>query len=111
MRPFEPDKMGNISSLMSREEGVQVMNPRVLHNIIRERPKQPALTEEEVKEIKYGDKRIYVFGKITYDDVFGNPHHTEFCHMYFGQEMAPFETGLGYATFQAKYCDTHNDAD
>jgi hypothetical protein len=59
-----------------------------------------------------GDLRIYVFGKITYEDAFGGHRHTMFCHAYFGPER--FDLGKGnyrYEPWQAKSCDRHKEAD
>ena len=37
--------------------------------------------DNEVDSIKYtsGDKALYVWGLVTYEDVFGEEHHTRFC--------------------------------
>jgi hypothetical protein len=68
------------------------------------------LTPDEVDQIKSGEKRIYVFGKITYEDMFGLPHETTFCFVYYGSETASPPDKPGYLDFQAKYCDRHNHA-
>ena len=41
--------------------------------------------DKEVDSIKYakGDKGLYVWGRVTYEDVFGEKHFTQFCqHIY-----------------------------
>ena len=55
----------------------------------------------------------YVFGRIEYEDVFGSPHWTEFCHFYTGEQQPwPEELGgPGFEDTQAKYCTKHNDVD
>jgi len=35
--------------------------------------------EEDFEQVKNGDVRIFLFGKITYEDVFKCPHWTSFC--------------------------------
>jgi hypothetical protein len=60
------------------------------------------LSEQEIAEIKRpGGRRIYNYGRVTYRDLFGRPHYTNFC----------FYTVWGT---QAPVCLTtsrHNDAD
>lgn len=93
-----------------REEGVLVINPSVRHIVIRNHKQ---LTDEEARKIRTNDgsMRIYVFGTIRYKDIYGEPHHTDFCHMYFGTEFWPHSSGPAYNSTQGKYCDKHNDAD
>ncbi len=83
-------------------------------------PNQPYITyrtfgvisDEDVQSVMASKKRIFVFGVIDYEDIFGWRRRTTFCHMYFGSETAEFPSngGRGYAEFQARYCDRHNDA-
>jgi hypothetical protein len=39
--------------------------------------------DKDVDSIKYskGDKGLYVWGRVTYEDVFGENHYTRFCHL------------------------------
>lgn len=105
-----PEKVEDLGR-MDREEGVMVISPREKHAVIRNRDR---LTPEEVAKIwrsDQGAKRIYVFGTITYEDIYGKRHHTDFCHMYFGKEHWLYDSGPGYHKTQGKYCDKHNSAD
>jgi hypothetical protein len=54
--------------------------------------------QEMVNRFKSGESRIFVFGKITYVDVFDCPHWTTFC--YYLREDGTFEIW-----------ESHNDAD
>jgi len=94
------------------EEGRFTLNPGVDHAIIKWMP--DAITADEARSIKTltGDVRLYVFGKIDYNDVFGDAHHTEFCFMYYGEmQNWPNNGGEGFNSTQARYCENHNDAD
>lgn len=106
-----PEKREDLGH-MAREEGVLVISPRVKHNIIRNRDK---LTSDQVDKIwrlkeKEGTERIYIFGTITYEDIYGNPHRTDFCHMYLGSERDPNRL-TAYLARQGKYCDKYNSSD
>jgi len=40
--------------------------------------------DEDVQAIKIGNKvRLYIWGEVSYSDVFGEPHITKFCHSLF----------------------------
>jgi hypothetical protein len=65
----------------------------------------------EVVDLMEGVLKIYAFGRITYEDIFGERHVTTFCHAYYGLERLPHEGGYAYEHWQAKYCDRHNEAD
>jgi hypothetical protein len=59
-----------------------------------------------------GELRFYTFGKIAYNDEFGAPHTTTFCHVYFGPErLDRGNNQFAYESWQAKFCDRHNEAD
>jgi hypothetical protein len=48
--------------------------------------------DSEVAEIKSGlDRRVYVWGAVTYKDIFGGSHTTDFCHsiFWYGTEAEP----------------------
>lgn len=107
-----PDTMEGIGRL-EREDGVLTISPRVQHQVIRIRPR---ILEPQISRIKseQGEQRIYIFGIITYKDIFENPHMTSFCHIYYGSNLAPQrkdEIASIYLGEYAKYCDKHNDAD
>jgi len=61
--------------------------------------------DEDVASIKSGGaRRVYVWGRITYTDVFNEPHSTKFCHSicWFGQAGDEKVTGT--------YSSHHNEA-
>jgi hypothetical protein len=72
-----------------------------------------ALTSNELAGLMTteGILRLYAFGRITYTDEFGYAHSTTFCHAYFGPERLPIDGGFAYESWQAKYCDRHNETD
>lgn len=111
MTPPGMDAIKDLKPMMIRQEGLLVVSPRILHNVIRQLPNHKVLTSEDVRDIKSGQKRIYVFGLITYDDAYGKAHSTEFCFMYYGHEHAVYDTGPGYFESQGQYCDKHNETD
>jgi hypothetical protein len=43
------------------------------------------IADEDVESIKHGggDKGLYVWGRVTYEDVFGEEHYTRFCQLIF----------------------------
>jgi hypothetical protein len=62
------------------------------------------LTDEEMRQIRTGIIRIYVFGSIWYEDTFHKAHRTDYCFM-FNPETSSEST----ASFIA--CSDHNYAD
>jgi cytoskeletal protein RodZ len=56
------------------------------------------ITQSDFDGIRSGNLRIFVHGRMTYDDIFGCAHWTSFC--------ARLKPDLKYAS-----CGTHNDAD
>jgi len=40
------------------------------------------LSEEDTWDViwLYGKNKVFCYGIITYEDVFGDPHETQFCH-------------------------------
>lgn len=60
--------------------------------------------DKEVDSVKYGtgNKGLYVWGRVTYDDVFGTSHYTQFCqHIYWDLD----------GTIRGHYIPGRNDAD
>lgn len=104
--PDDLKKMGKLD----QEPGVMPLAPRSPYSFFRE---FRILSDEQVKEIKSKKKRIYVFGKVTYKDMFDLSHQTTFCFMYYGPETGEFKnpTRDGYYPTQAKYHKKHNHAD
>lgn len=107
--PPIPDKIEGLGEMQS-EIGQPVAWPHQPQVVIRTLGQ---LEEKDVRQIMNGEKLIYVFGKIRYEDVWRSPHETTFCHMYSGQETTPMPPYKkpGYAGTQAKYCEKYNDAD
>jgi hypothetical protein len=74
---------------------VGVLQPQVPYAI---RTEIPALTTLTIENIKRGNEILYVFGRITYEDAFTEPHWTIFC-----MKLNP-----SLDNFSA--CNTYNDA-
>lgn len=63
-------------------------------------------SDEEVKTIMEGrEKRLYVWGTIKYEDIFGSRWHTNFCHSF----VFPRNKEGEVAVF-SNYNPTHNDS-
>ncbi len=81
---------------LKTKPGVSVLQPgaRLFLNVgsIEE------LTDTHIDSLKKSAQILYVFGRLTYEDIFKQPHYTIFC-----MRIAP---NLAYAYS----CDTHNDA-
>jgi len=58
-----------------------------------------ALTPQEINAIRSGVLRVFMYGTVKYEDVFGNPHFTDYC-------LSSSPESEGFST-----CDTHNHAD
>ncbi len=104
-----PEKFEDLGPV-TREVGKIVLAPGVDGYVIRS---LHALQKDELAKLMTpeGDLKIYAFGRITYEDIFGKPHVTTFCHAYYGLERLPHEGGYAFEHWQAKSCDRHNDAD
>lgn len=65
----------------------------------------------EVEAICKGEtKRLYVWGTITYDDVFGDHHQTRFSHNFFFFDLTNPESGQVEHKVNNFYSPGHNDA-
>ncbi len=62
--------------------------------------KPAPLTQEIIDKISSGELKIFVHGKLDYQDIFGDPHWTTYC----AQLTVPFNG-------QFLRCETHNDTD
>lgn len=99
---------------IEQEDGVALLNPKGQMPIIKNWSRGNGHpSEEEYDKIRTGELRVYVFGKILYDDEFGNLWETDFCNSYFGSEgiMFPVDSSLsfGYEAWQAKPCENGNN--
>lgn len=93
------------------DEGVGVLSPNGPDYVIVKRP--PKLLSGSQALLLSENLRLYVFGRIDYQDSFGQRHWTAFCY-YFAGEMADWgeeHGGYGYASNQARDCAGHNSVD
>jgi hypothetical protein len=72
----EPDFDREIASVVPKSVGVMPPNG----DYFSEGPTTTVVTKEHFENIKEGRLTIFVFGKITYDDIFKCPHWTLFCY-------------------------------
>ena len=62
--------------------------------------------EEDVEGIKRGmGKRVYIWGRVSYEDVFEDQRHTDFAHGIFWLSLLH-----GREPVSGHYADRHNDA-
>jgi hypothetical protein len=62
----------------------------------------------DLTDVEAGKKLLFIYGDITYEDVFGMKHTTEFCFQYFGISFKPDGTVEEYIFYNGP---THNCAD
>jgi hypothetical protein len=68
-----------------REVGSTVIGPRSEIALIKNWA-HGQVSADQAQQIRKGDLRVYVFGKIFYDDVFGYHWESDFCNAYYGNE-------------------------
>jgi hypothetical protein len=82
---MEPIEVGQIWP----SHGEKLKIPKVIRRANAKKPVKISLSRFEFmtdvmvprgdwEDVKNGDKPLHIVGKISYDDVFGNPHHTWF---------------------------------
>ena len=105
------------NKLMLRENGVTVLGPRSEIALVKNWS-QGELPADQFLQIRNGTLRVYVFGKILYEDVYGTKWKTGFCNSYFGSEGVensqptatdPKNVSFGYLGWQAKPCEVGNE--
>jgi hypothetical protein len=71
------------------------------------------VSEEELQSIGKGEKAVYVYGRIDYEDIFRTGHWTEFCVLYNGNLWAidPEVATPTHIRYVASYCPMHNEID
>jgi hypothetical protein len=99
-------------SLMTREHGIAVLGPRGELMLVKNWKGNGRLNDEQTKSIRRSELMVYVFGKILFEDIFGDKWETHFCNAYFGDEGFYFpydtETDFGYVNWQARPCENGN---
>jgi hypothetical protein len=63
-----------------KEYSVGLLMPNGTNRLPIQLKSVPVLTKEKIEEIKDHKFMVFVFGWITYDDVFGISHRTNFCY-------------------------------
>lgn len=107
-----PERLEELGE-MQPEPGKFVAWPNQPSYIIRSPIPNVILTDGDIRKLDSSESRIYVFGKIEYQDIFHLRHTTTFCHMYSGGETTylPPNNHRGYHATQAKHCDKFNNAE
>jgi hypothetical protein len=72
--------------------------PAVIHRL--DRP----ISDEQFGKVIVDKARIYVFGRISYFDVFDDQHLIIFCNFYSGSELRPDDPRGTYPGYEAKAC-------
>ncbi len=95
--PISVNELENIGPT-TKEDGIITLNAGGSDRI--DRVYSRTLMPHEIDAIKStdGPLRIYVHGRIVYQDVFNNTHTVPFCHMYFGYKTQKFPIGDGRST-------------
>ncbi len=108
--PLSPEQEAGLGR-GTPEEGTLVLSPGGADDVVIRQAR--TLEDGEAEKIRAEKIRIYVFGRIEYQDMFGDSHWTEFCHIYSGEmtDWGPEHNGMGYSKTQARYCTKHNDID
>jgi len=70
----------------------------------------PYFPDDDVPVIMRGSdgRRLYIWGEVTYEDVYRLPHRTRFCHTI---HWLPDRRNPGEYVVAGYYSDNHNDAD
>jgi|GEM_PF-3941218 len=79
-------------------ESVSVIQPE-MRIAIKSLAYPAVINRPEMKELRSGKKTLYMYGLITYEDVFHHPHWTKFC-VYLSPDLAGFGA-----------CNKYNDTD
>lgn len=79
-----------INEVKKAEEFRDLAMGASVHSSFTVETKDP-ISQEESDEIMIGKKAWYVFGRITYADIFGERHHTRYCFV-FDPEKDTFES-------------------
>ncbi len=74
---------------LTESEKLGLIAPVSSYHVI-ETPKSGPLTGDEAKEWKLGKLKYYCWGRITYDTIFEEGRHTDFCF------YQSFEKPIGY---------------
>lgn len=82
----------------SVKPGVSVIQPGMRINLFS-LATLGVMTPQEIDGVRTGRNILYLYGLITYEDIFGRPHSTRFC-LYLQSDLSGFNA-----------CSTYNDAD
>lgn len=82
----------------SVKPGVSVIQPGMRINLFS-LATLGVMTPQEIDGVRTGRNILYLYGLITYEDIFGRPHSTRFC-LYLQSDLSGFSA-----------CSTYNDAD
>jgi hypothetical protein len=91
-KPFIPDY-----SAPTVNQSVVVIQPG-MKVPLNSAPTDMPMTKSQIDQFSNGKLVLYYYGRLQYEDIFGNAHETNFC-MYMGRDLATME-----------FCNTHNDA-
>jgi hypothetical protein len=90
-RPFTPD------DVPPPRQSISVLQPGATARITYQ-PKDKPLDQEIINLLRNGDLIYYIYGEITYEDVFGKAHKTTYCK-FIDKDLSSLIN-----------CNTYNDA-
>lgn len=71
-------KLDDIGAINKYDAALSPRQTFIIHGMVKDR-----FSEDDVAEIMKGEKRrLFVWGTVTYDDIFGKAWETNFCHSY-----------------------------
>jgi hypothetical protein len=85
--PFAPDALISESAVQPGEQ------------FLMDSVGNPILEQSQIDAIKRGEVTLYIYGKLLYQDIFGEKHHTTFCYV------------IDRNLTDAKHCHQYNYAD
>jgi len=83
---------------VSMKPGISFIQPGMRINVLS-RATLGIMTRQEMDGVRSGRNVLYLYGFLTYEDIFGRLHSTKFC-LYLQSDLSGFST-----------CHTYNDAD
>jgi hypothetical protein len=108
--PYPLDANTVLDSPAEITKSAAVLGPTqtfVLAAVVPER-----VPDEQVVPIMAGyPNRVYIWGRVTYEDVFGRPHFTEFCQSIYFQTAKGEDGAKDKISILGNYAPIHNEAD
>lgn len=106
--PLTPEQEAKLG-VGSLEPGSPILSANGADDVVFRTGDQ--ITDAMRELIQKDVNRLYVFGRVDYENVFGESRWIEFCHYYSGEMTNWLKNGgWGYNSTQTRHCTAHNDA-